>query len=301
MIRQSGSILVTGGTGFIGGSLIAELPHAGWDVHLLSRRGLPALPGTKQHLYDGSYASILTAIDHIRPRCVVHLASHFLASHQGADVSDLVQANITFGTQLVEAMTKFEVRHLVCTGTAWQHANDQDYEPMGLYAATKQAFETVLRYFTVSGSISAMILRIYDSAGPTDPRKKLFYALNRARINGHALDMSPGHQILNLLHVDDLTQGLVHAIQVAVGSDESEQRYAIRHHEEWTLREIVQGYQRETGGFPIVNWGALPYRPREIMRPPRIPEALPGWTPRYSVAQTVLQIARAQLAASDHG
>jgi hypothetical protein len=51
-------------------------------------------------------------------------------------IIDLIQSNVLFGTQLLEAMGVNNTRNIVNTGTFWQHYNNEDYNPVCLYAAT---------------------------------------------------------------------------------------------------------------------------------------------------------------------
>ena len=78
---------------------------------------------------------------------IIHLASLYLASHRPDQVADLVNANILLGTSLLEAAKLAGVRWFLNTGTIWQNYQSpecsDEYHPVNLYAATKQAFITM--------------------------------------------------------------------------------------------------------------------------------------------------------------
>ena len=99
----------------------------------------------KIYEHDGSTEHLENIIAAANPEIVFHLASLVLAQHQEKDIVPLIQSNVQFGAQLVEAMLQNGVYQLVNTGTFWQHYENQDYNPVCLYAATKQAFETLLQ------------------------------------------------------------------------------------------------------------------------------------------------------------
>ena len=44
-----------------------------------------------------------------------------------------------------------------------------------------------------------------------------------------------------------------------------------------TLRELVRRYEKLIGKKLLIDWGARPYREREVMHPWRGGKILPGW------------------------
>ncbi|MFZ4723731.1 MAG: NAD-dependent epimerase/dehydratase family protein [Phycisphaerales bacterium] len=289
-------IIVTGASGFLGGHLVQSMLDAGWDVAVLTRKTVKGVPSTRSHHVDGSIASMAAGLTAFRPDCVIHLASLFVASHVADDVDRLIASNITLGAHLLEAMAQSDVRRLVCAGTAWQHRDDAAYAPVNLYAATKQAFEDLCRYYVDAHGFAAWHLRLGDTVGADDPRPKLFGLLDKARRDGATLDMSPGEQRLNLLDASDVAAGFMHAARTAIEGGSGERLFVLRHGESWRLRDIVTCYQRHAGGQPAVRFGAKPYRDREIMTPPTVPATLPGWQPRVSVESAIRAVATAHLA-----
>lgn len=142
-------VLVTGATGFVGSRVVARFATDGWEVHavcrpLSDRSRAPAVAGW--HVYEGGAEELVVAVQLSRPEVVVHIAATIVADHTPSQIVDLVTGNITFGTQLADAMTTAGCQRLVNTGTFWQHYNGDDrYSPVNLYAATTEASEAVLR------------------------------------------------------------------------------------------------------------------------------------------------------------
>lgn len=136
-------VLVTGATGFIGANLVRRLIKNGVEVHVITRAlmveqsaisGLPAVV----HRHDGTTAGMIEIFQTARPEVVFHLAAKFVAEHESRDIAELIDSNLLFGVQLLEAMAATEVRHLINTGTAWQHFEQEAYNPVNLYAATSR-------------------------------------------------------------------------------------------------------------------------------------------------------------------
>ena len=288
--------LVTGATGFVGSHLTQRLVRDGWTVHALVREGsrFPApagLAGVRRHVYDGTLDSIVGAVEEARPCVVFHLASLFIAQHRPGDVDRLVASNILFGAQLLQAMAAAGVTRLVNTGSSWQHFHGPEYEPVNLYAATKQALEDIIRYYGEAHGLRCITLKLFDTYGPEDRRPKLLNLLLEAARTGEAVGLSPGEQIVDMIYVDDVVEAfLVAGRMVEEGRGPACQAFAVSGGERVSVRELVKACEEVLGAPVPVIWGARPYRDREVMVPASFDEGLPGWHPRFSLRQGLSRV-----------
>src|SRR5450756_2345275 len=218
MVSPARVALVTGATGFVGGRLVRRLLVDGWETHAIVRPSSNAailrdvLGSGNVRVHDGSTVGLIDILRSVHPDIVFHLASLVVGEHSTDDVDPLVQSNILFGVQLLEAMAVAGVSDIVSTGTYWQHYEGREYSPVSLYAATKQAFQDILQFYCEARGLRAVTLELPDTYGPDDKRPKLLSLLDRAARPGETLQMSPGEQLLDMLHVDDV----VHGYEVAV-------------------------------------------------------------------------------------
>lgn len=281
--------IVTGATGFIGSALTARLVSQGWEVHGLVRDdGLPVPAGLVPHAIDGTTDSIVNAVVAAAPDVAFHLASLFLPSHGPEQVASLVSSNVLFGTQLLEALHLSGCDRLVNTGTVWQHYAGAEYEPVSLYAATKQAFEDVIAFYVAARGFKAVTLELFDTYGPNDPRPKLFSLLREAARSGSRLRMSPGEQLIDYVYIDDITSAFILAAERMLSTDAPiQERFEVRTGHPLPLREIVSLYATLTAHSIDVEWGALPYREREMMVPWAGGSELPGWSPLVDLEQGI--------------
>ena len=174
---------------------------------------------------------------------------------------------------------------LVNAGTAWQNYDGDAYLPVNLYAATKQAFEDILLYYTETAPLRAITLKLYDSYGPGDTRRKLLRILLDCHRTSEPLGMSGGEQVLDLAHVDDICAAFLHAATLAHDPQQPHNTaYAVSGGQRRTLREVVQTLESVTGHTLPITWGARPYRDREVMLPWTGP-SLPGWHPSISLPE----------------
>lgn len=267
--------VVTGATGYIGSNLVRALCKLGVGVAIICRKtsDLSLLEDCKDNIeiyrYDDSGDDIIINLTNFfasfQPDVVFHLASCFVSEHQPYQVDDLVDSNIKFPTQLLEAMSGVGIRCLVNASTAWQNYNNEEYNPVCLYAATKEAFEDIIKYYTEVKGIDVISLAIFDSYGPNDPRKKLIHLLNRIAASGETLDMSAGEQELDMVYIDDIVSDFIQAAEMLINGESHEDKYYIRSGQVITLRKLVDIFEDVYGVKLNINWGARPYRKREVM------------------------------------
>jgi nucleoside-diphosphate-sugar epimerase len=284
--------LLTGITGFIGGAIAKRLLSEGWRVAAILRRGRqrPNIAPDERlsfHEHQGTGASLSAIVRETAPDLVFHMASVFLADHQRDDVDRLITSNVLFPTQLLEAMSENGVSRIVNAGTSWQHFETSVYRPVNLYAATKQAFEDVLAYYHDARKISAMNLKLFDTWGSGDTRRKLINILLDAARSGQRIDMSPGEQIVDLTHIDDVVDAFLQAGDMLLSLEEPVKKSFFVSGERHTLKSLVKVLGRALDRPIEANFGGRPYRAREVFRParPELDEILTGWRPRRSLAQ----------------
>ncbi|MCP1615032.1 nucleoside-diphosphate-sugar epimerase [Azospirillum lipoferum] len=279
-------VLLTGATGFVGRHLASHLAAHGALVHAVVRSGrnsnlLP--PYITQHM-DSEGEELARIIENVRPDIVFHLASLYITDHKPQDINILINSNVLFGARLMEAMSNAGVRRLVNTGTSWQHFNGDQYDPVNLYAATKQAFEAIISYYVSARGFSVTTLKLYDTYGPADSRPKLFHLLRNAAEKGETLRMSPGEQLLDIVHIKDVVEAFrLAGIHLLRGKSGTQDFYTVSSGRCLPLREIVGLFEKVIAQPIPVEWGARSYRTREVMQPWRGGNSVPGWTPEISL------------------
>jgi nucleoside-diphosphate-sugar epimerase len=219
-----------------------------------------------------------------RPEVVFHLSSQFLATHDSTQIESLVSSNVLLGTQLLEAMRIAGITCLVNAGTSWQNYANNTYNPVNLYAATKQAFEDIIVYYAQAAAMRVMTLRLYDSYGRGDQRRKVLRLLLESLQTGKPLEMSPGDQLMDLVHVDDICRAFLRAAELALEMPAGTNVYAVSSGERRSLKQVVATLEEAAGRKLSIEFGVRPYRDREVMVPWTGP-LLPGWKPEISLLE----------------
>ena len=281
-------VLLTGITGFVGKHLAQKLLHEGWDVHAIVRPAsdMTRIPDSvRQDVHFHTHSEQCSLVDILRisnPDVVIHLASLFLTMHTYDDIDALIESNISFGTKLLEAMKENGINNFINTGTAWQHYENKDYSPVNLYAASKQAFEAMIRYYEEAAGFHVITLKLTDTYGEDDRRPKLWVTLRRMAESGGRLSMSPGEQKIDIVHVDDAVDAFILAAKYLM-----EERYdlcgnyVVSSGVALPLKEVVMRYEKLINAKTDIRWGEKPYREREVMEPWNGGWLLPGWSRRH--------------------
>ncbi|NLD26017.1 MAG: NAD-dependent epimerase/dehydratase family protein [Acholeplasmataceae bacterium] len=298
MNSEKKTALVTGATGFIGKHLCRKLIREGWKVHAVVRPSSDCSMLTNFayghidcHTYDGKSDNLCGFMQEVDPQVVFHLASLFLAKHEFKDILPLIQSNITFATQLVEAMIQAGVYNLINTGTSWQHFNNAEYDPVCLYAATKEAFEDILKYYQNTSPLQVITLKLFDTYGPADTRRKLIPLLQRITQTKEQLLMSPGDQYLDLVYIDDVIEAYLLAAEYLINEEyQYVDTYAVTSESPIKLKELVKVYETVSGKKLDIVWGGQPYRDREVMEPWNKGKLLPNWRPKVDIRQGISRL-----------
>lgn len=284
------NIVVTGATGFVGSNLVRFLLKKNFKIYVILRTDsdIANLTDVKEQIeifrYDNEINNLIEFFAVVKPTTVFHLASNFIADHESHQIDSLIQSNITFGLHLLEAMKVSGVKQLINTGTSWQHYNNEDYNPVCLYAATKQAFESLIEYYVKAAGFKIITLKLFDTYGETDTRPKLINLLNKFADETIELNMSPGEQFLNLVHIDDVCNAFYVGSKLIDAEDyHGHNCFAVSSDRNYKLKEVIELFEIVSGKNIKVIWGGKPYRKREVMSVWDRGLRLPNWNPSITL------------------
>lgn len=283
-------ILVTGATGFIGTNLTRELRKQ-HNLFILGQfEGDPEkleLPGI---VMTDDIQRLAGYIKDNQIEGVIHLASLYLTVHTPAQVKDLVSSNVYFGTAVLEAASLAgTVKWFLNTGSIWQNYNTKgmEYNPVNLYAATKQAFIDMAKYYSDVFGIRFCTLKLCDTYGPNDTRRKIFKLFKDYSESGEVLAMSPGEQKIDLIYITDIIEGFTRLAELLASDVELGDEYVLTSGKQIPLKELAQMFSDVSGRKLNIEWGGRPYRDREVMVPWK-GTPVPGWKAKVDVEKGIL-------------
>jgi nucleoside-diphosphate-sugar epimerase len=286
-------ILVTGATGFIGGRIVPYLLERNYEVSITVRSNSD-VDNLGDHLKNVDIVTLeenfttiglVKSLDKIKPDVVVHLASLYISEHKLDQVESLINSNVLFGVQLLEAMDFIGCKKLVNIGTSWQYYNGAEYEPVNLYAATKQAFIDIAQYYIKARGLQVIDLKLFDTYGVNDNRKKIIPFLIENLDANETIALSAGDQKINIVYVDDVLSCIEMAVSHLYSKVVLYEEYAVGSSEVLSLKELVRLIENISKKSLSIKWGGKEYRDREVMVPWNNGERLPGWEPKISLKE----------------
>lgn len=284
-------ILMSGATGFIGSHLLKRLKQEGYEVFIVVR------PTTDVCVVKETVPSqnivvmedreeLYRKIKEIQPYIYIHLMGVFCTSHNSGNIMQMVDANIRDSILILDAVNEAGCKKVINTASYWQNRYNRDYAPINLYAATKQAFETLLAHYIENENMSVITLTIFDTYGAGDKRKKILNIVYQLK-NGETLDLTNGEQKMYLCHIDDIVSGYLTAIKKVKGLEDGKVlKYALRESgEPLALKEILMSAVRIWGKNVNLNFGAIARNKVEIDDPNGYGVILPGWEAKVGLEE----------------
>lgn len=266
-------ILITGATGFIGRHLYESLKEK-YELFILTRKPSDSTKINAKHevVFTGNIDFLTNYLKNNAIDGIIHLATKYVSEHKNEDIKDIINSNIYLGTAILDAACQAGVKWFINTGTIWQNYNVPDYSdeycPVNLYAASKQAFMTIAKYFTEISPIKFTTIKLCDTYGPNDTRRKIMDLFAHIATTGQSLDMSKGEQLIDIVHVNKVVEAFEKLIEILTYSDSLPlKEYVVSSRCPITLKELAKEYEVKNNVKLNINWGARPYRQREVMKP----------------------------------
>jgi nucleoside-diphosphate-sugar epimerase len=288
--------ILTGGTGFIGSNLCKKLIKDNWDVSIITKISSDCTnikevsSNINIYRYNGQITNLIKFFKKRKTDVVFHLASSIIIDHESTQIDALVESNLRFGLHILEAMKESNTKLIINAGTSWQHYHVDEYNPVNLYAATKEAYEKLMKYYVEAEGIRAITLKLFDTYGETDRRPKLINLLYQFADNQQELKMSPGNQVLDLIHIDDVTSAFVKAYDYLIENVNMKyEDYGVGSGSGISIKKLIQLYEELSGKKINIKWGGREYRKREVMNLWSDYQKLPNWECHITLSEGLLR------------
>jgi nucleoside-diphosphate-sugar epimerase len=281
-------ILMTGSTGYIGSHLYSKLKESNYDIKVVLNKNPIVYSETfveekDIHTYVNHY-KLKEFITSFNPDLCIHLASSQSEDESLESIENLINSNLKFSTELINSLSLSSCRKFINTGTSWQHYESVVYNPVNLYAATKQAFQDILVYYAEAFDFRIVTLKLFDTYGPNDHRKKIINLFFNQISSKQSLKLTPGNQLINLVHIDDIVEAYMVTIDLIVkDSEEKISEYGISANNNISIKSLVKLIEELSGSDLNIIFGGVNYRNREVFKPWSGFNSLPGWKPKIEL------------------
>jgi UDP-glucose 4-epimerase len=321
-------VLVTGGAGYIGSVVVAQLVRAGHDVivfdNLSKGRREAVDPGAQLVVGDiGDRAALDRLFSPTKIDAVMNFAAHIEAGESMKVPEQFFRNNTANALTLLEAMLAHGIKKFVFSSTAALFGEpertpiqeDDRLMPTNAYGESKLLVEQMLAWLNRIHGFRYASLRYFNAAGATEtlgethePETHLIPLIlqvaagqrKHISIFGTDYPTPDGTCIRDYIHVLDLADAHVLALEAL--ERESKLIFNLGNGRGFSVREVIEA-AREVTGHPIPAVES-PRRPGDpavlVASSEKIMREL-GWKPRYADLKTIIRSAWAWHQKHPHG
>lgn len=269
-------LLVTGGTGFIGGHFLDAAIRADHRVTALRRPGSPARrPPPGDVMWLEKPWSELTPSDVAGCDVLLHFSSRGVSPGTITHASAF-EHNVMDQLRLLSICVEAGIPRAVLCGTCMEYGLEAarhefippsaPLSPVGPYAASKAAGGLAAMSLCRDAKIECAYLRVFSAFGEGQNPEAIWPSLRLAAISGRDFPMTSGTQVRDFIPVSDVA---AHFLKVAVqhrlepGIPEV---HNVGSGSTTTVLDFATHWWNTWGARGRLLPGALPHRPDEPMR-----------------------------------
>ena len=313
----SRSVLVTGGSGYVGSHCCKLLAKNGY-VPIVIDRDLKNKPVTFGPSFDIDLPTGIQALDDIIKRYNVDSCIHFAGSASVAESVEnpsLYYRNNVLGTiALLDKLIECDVKTFVYSSSAATYGDpgmkmckeDDVPKPISAYGASKLMMEMICRDYMAAYGLSSVGLRYFNAAG-ADPEAEIGelrekethiipLAINAARqgktfkMFGDKYPTDDGTCVRDYVHVMDLADAHIKALNYASKTLVSEV-FNLGSGAPASNKQLLDTIQKHTGKMDIEVYGNRPGDPAYLVADITKAKNILGWNPTQSSIDNVVATA----------
>jgi UDP-glucose 4-epimerase len=292
-------IMVVGGAGFIGSTLVDRLLTEGCSVAIVddlstgSRDNLN--PAACFYHLKAESGGMWEVLEKEKPETLFFLAAN---SNVPLSVRDPLFdfKSLTSALNVMEGCRKFGVERFIFTSSGFIYGNtprrpireDEPFQPISPYAISKQAIEHYLAFYRKVYGLSSLVLRLATVYGPRQVTGALSDYITRLSRGEQAEFFGDGSKTRDYVYVDDVIDALVKGITLDLPEDPV---FNIGSGHEMTLLAVYKEIAKLLGKDPepIIQ----PDRPGELYGyslSNAKAHAILGWTPTTGFTEGLQKI-----------
>lgn len=316
------NILVTGGAGFIGSVVAAQLVAAGHETVVvfddLSKGNRCAVPqGADLVLGNvGDPAALDSVFEKHRVDAVMHFAAFIEAGESMETPERYFRNNTANALALLECMLTHRVRRLIFSSTAALYGDPDrtpiletdPLRPTNAYGESKLLVEQMLEWFYRVHGLSYVSLRYFNAAGATEeqgethkPETHLIPTVlqvasgmrDRVEIFGTDYQTEDGTCVRDYVHVSDL--GRAHLLALDALAEEPAPRqfvFNVGNDRGFSVLEVIETARKVTGhDIPTLRTKRRPGDPATLIASSEKIRRELGWRPQIPDLEDIVRSA----------
>ena len=249
-----------------------------------ARSRLPISFAQSQHILLSNLARHQDALGEVD--VLVNTATCY--GRAGESHAELYSTNVALPLMLMASCVRHRVPTFVNIGSILEGN-------VSLYAETKAfADDLVGALATDKNRFVSIKPDIFFGPGEHNANKFPIWLIRQLMTGVPQVQLSSGTQQRFFLHVDDVVRAIIHVVQQIGNLPEAQLKFDIGAEEPTTIREFALTAKRVTGSATSLEFGAIPDRENEPLRP-QLDQSLArrtGWRDLISLEEAIIDVVK---------
>lgn len=304
------TVLVTGGSGFIGTAVCMTLANNGHNVINIDRVKKD-IKGVTHYTCDFAGPEIYGVLKLFKPTTIIHLAADHEIGRSVIEPNVFYQNNVANTIRLLDYAVNLEIKNFIFSSTSSVYGDDVPFptaektpkNPVNPYGRSKSMVEDILLDFSVAFNIKHVSLRYFNAAGAVpdlshgytqNPASHLIPIVCQRILNnesvmvyGNSYDTKDGTCERDYTHLMDIVDAHILAMNYLNNGGESDV-FNIGSGECSSVMDVIrvaEAIANKPAEYKIVEPRAGdPVRTRADIQKSR---AVLGFSPKYSLEDTI--------------
>ena len=254
------TILLTGGTGFLGSNLLKHLVEKNYNVILLKRSFSNIFRireyQNKISSYDSDLVSLETIFSENNIDKIVHCATNY--GRRDNEPLQIIEANLLLPLRLLELGKNHQTRCFINTDTILD-------KRINYYSLSKKQFKEWLSAY--NKDLICINVALEQFYGPGDDETKFVTHIVHNLLNNiDQIDLTKGEQKRDFIYIDDTVDAFIKIIEEFNNQNNGFYEFEIGSNNPVSIRDFVELTKKLTHNTNTkLNFGAIPYRENEVM------------------------------------
>jgi UDP-glucose 4-epimerase len=304
-------VMVTGAAGYIGGQTALMLKDQGYEVIGVDLRPAPELlENVFTHYFQSDFADrfVLDVIERTQPKAIIHCAGTSLVGPSLANPSYYYHNNFVKTKIMADFLVDSKIStRLIFSSSAAVYGDPvmtpcSEFDPplpISPYGESKLMVEIMLTSYNRAYGLDSVIFRYFNACGAdhlvrhgqaddaTHIMARLLKSIKDEEtfvLNGNGYSTADGTCVRDYVHVEDIAQAHILAINPAVAGGV----YNLGNSVGTSNQEVIDMVGVVTGRTPQVTVGeARPGDPAELSADSSMFRAAAEWVPKYTLRDMI--------------
>lgn len=253
------TILLTGGTGFLGSNLLKRL--IGTHSFIVIKRSFSNVGRIQEMLpllrtYDTDRVAIQRVFSENKIDLIIHCATNY--GRKSVSLTEMTEANLILPLQLIQEAQAHGVSAFINTDTILD-------KRVSAYSLSKSQFVDWMRQ--ASDSFVCVNVALEHFYGPLDDRSKFVTKVVTDLLSGvERIDLTPGQQRRDFIYIDDVVTAFEKVIEFTSSAEKAFYHFEVGTGRTVGIEEFVRMAKELVGNTETnLRFGAVPYRKNEVM------------------------------------